>query len=182
MKFKNLISTFFLITLFACNGGGGGGENSSSVSTSSLIGTWATCENDTTTPATSYKSIITFTDSTANYQYMHYSGLDCVDANKDVTEVTNYNYTLNSTLLTSVVQTYSMTIHKQTSNANLDLDYANGASLCGFNNWAVNVAKDIMNLDCDGYVVSYGDTDSGAVAISGASLILGSTTYQRVAE
>jgi hypothetical protein len=144
-----------------------------------LIGTWSSCENDNTEPVTSYKSILTFNNSVAEYWYIYYLGPDCLEEDKELTEFAIYNFSLNSSLLTMVVQSFSTTFHKETSVVHIDLEYANETSFCGISDWEINIAKDITNLDCEGYIVSNGDSDSSSISISGNKLVLGSATYYR---
>jgi hypothetical protein len=152
---KNLIILPILLLLIAaCNGGGGGGSSNKESIAIGIEGIWESCVNSSSS-SISEKNVYLITDKVIQQVTTTFDGHGCVQG----TEGYNYRYIMSYSISGSNVEVTIESV-SSTSLTSYDVTYNNSNSYCGFNNWVINVPKNISGKDCGGTTSSVGATDT----------------------
>ena len=148
---KNLTILLLLpLIMTACKGGGGGSSENSVTATNSIEGVWESCVKSNT-DSMSEKNVYLITDKVIQHVSTSFIGQNCVPGNEEY----NYRYIMSYEISGSNVD---VTIESVTSTSlrSSDVTYSNTNSYCGYNDWAINVPKNVSGRDCGGSTTSIG--------------------------
>lgn len=172
-----LMILFSMVILYSCVKS----ENSKITNGASLV-TYKRYFNCTNTGAESTAVLYTFYSS-GDYVYesMYYSANNCTAASGKERNYILGKYTYNKDTGMFSEQPYKLSVAYLT---NAEVAYQNGQNQCGFNNWQINVLKDITdNDDCMGGTI-YSNTAPlvYSATLNDSVFMDGTTTFNRVVE
>ena len=117
--------------------------------TSAYVGkTYSLCTNDAST--STFEEIQFLDAENFSWKYTSYSGVDCLDTEKLVSDnfIGKYRYNASTGVYGELLLKDEMTFHDETLMNTIKDDNTQN---CGFNDWVVDVAKDITNsISCYG--------------------------------
>lgn len=163
---------FCILTLVSCNGSGGGGGSSSSNDNLNLVGTWlADCEDDS---GESSQLEWVVTSSVATFRQSFYSDTGCSEGDKYEINDYNYSYETTATSFVGTLNSFEITLTDSST-----VSSENSSSYCGYNDWVINVEKDVTGQDCDGLTENAGDSASADITQDENSMTLAGVDYTR---
>lgn len=165
---KKLALMFLSIAMIACKGGGGG-VGSSAVTEVNPYGVYQICEYDSDSDMSS-RSLIYLNGNLFTETITYYLGANCQAGSEVFDERYIYSYSKTGT-------NYRIYLEGLTSTSlnNGDLNFNNTNSYCGYNNWVLNVPKNILGRDCAGTTLNQGDFADVTAVMSGTNLVVTSS-------
>lgn len=145
---------FFLLAFASCNSGGGKSTTSAISNSAGIEGVWESCLNYEA-DSLSEKNIYLITDKVIQQVTTTYSGSNCIKGNEEY----NYRYIMSYFLSGSNIH-LSMESVTSTSLDPSDVSYSNTNNYCGYNNWVLNIPKNVSGRNCGGVTNSIGGSST----------------------
>ncbi len=149
MKNKiSLLSMLLCLNLLSCINQSSKVTKSKNANNSPLTGIWNTgCINNN---SESYKLVFTFeSNGNSTLEETFFSNINCAEGEEEERWKTFYTYTDDLDVLNFTRTKVEMSVHNSVLR-----DARNTDSWCGFNNWSIDVIKDVTNIVCDGFETS----------------------------